>query len=185
MKHNKLLEVALTKTNKQTDALEEFLRRNQLPDDKPKVILDQDENDEKINNAQGHQLVKYDDNIILEEKSKQLENTQYDLENFPDMDMNDEETNIDVEDEQQHDKLILANLNIVKNNPIPVQYQVKEHVQFKEGNNNDNQLQDDANYMKKLPQTQSEVDELSIDSADYQIKEYIKDLFLKNRASKA
>ena len=33
MKHNKLLEVGLTKTKKQSDALSEFLRRNKLPRD--------------------------------------------------------------------------------------------------------------------------------------------------------
>ena len=38
--------------------------------------------------------------------------------------------------------------------------------------------------MERLPQTQEELENLSIDSCDYQIKEYIKDLFLKNKASK-
>jgi hypothetical protein len=38
--------------------------------------------------------------------------------------------------------------------------------------------------MTHLPQTQEELDDLSVDSADYQIKEYIKDLFIKNKASK-
>jgi hypothetical protein len=35
--------------------------------------------------------------------------------------------------------------------------------------------------MTHLPQTQQEIDELSIDSADYQIKEYVKDIFMKHR----
>ena len=29
--------------------------------------------------------------------------------------------------DMEQDKLILANLSIVKNNPIPVQYQVRDH----------------------------------------------------------
>ena len=41
-----------------------------------------------------------------------------------------------------------------------------------------------SNRMKRLPQTQDELEQLSIDSADYQIKDQIKDLFRKNRGSK-
>jgi hypothetical protein len=37
------------------------------------------------------------------------------------MDANDEETNIDMEmDDETYNKQIVANLNIVKSNPIPV-----------------------------------------------------------------
>lgn len=35
-----------------------------------------------------------------------------------------------------------------------------------------------------LPQTQDELDQLSIDSSDYQIKEYIQDLFVKHHCTK-
>lgn len=64
----------------------------------------------------------------------------------------------------------------MKNNPIPEKYQLKQ-INIETANKS-------TKTMLRLPQTQEELDELSMDSADYQIKEYIKDLFLKNRASK-
>lgn len=41
----------------------------------------------------------------------------------------------------------------------------------------------DKTFFTGLPQTQSELEEMSIDSADYQIKEYVKDLFYKKKFS--
>jgi hypothetical protein len=78
MKHNKLLEVALNKTRKQTDALGEFLKRNKLSKDddmKPEILLNIEDKENFIqltNNRKEHMpdFIKFDDNIILEEKSK-------------------------------------------------------------------------------------------------------------------
>ena len=83
MKNNKLLEVALKKTEKQSDALSEFLKRNKLPnpveeaeeDDNvfvPNRILNaqKQQQDSKSASEREPQINDFDDNIILEEKSK-------------------------------------------------------------------------------------------------------------------
>jgi hypothetical protein len=43
---------------------------------------------------------------------------------------------------------------------------------------------DAKTFFTSLPQTQDELDELSIDSADYQIKHFIQDLFERNVSKK-
>ena len=43
---------------------------------------------------------------------------------------------------------------------------------------------DDKTFFTGLPQTQSELEELSIDSADYQMKAFVSDLFLHKNLSK-
>lgn len=67
-----------------------------------------------------------DDGVIIEEIiGKQADQTQYDLENFQEMDeVRDDETACEMDD-KRHDELILANLNIVKNNPTLAEYKVK------------------------------------------------------------
>ena len=44
---------------------------------------------------------------------------------------------------------------------------------------------DGKTFFTGLPQTQSELEEFSIDSADYQLKEFIADLFMKKKCSKS
>lgn len=99
----------------------------------------------------------YDD-IIIEEKSKQ-DQTHYDIENFNEQ--MEDETGADLEDEEKHNELILANLNIMKDNPIPEKYHIKAHHMASP------EQREEIRIMMKLPQTQEELDELSIDSADY------------------
>lgn len=83
MKNNKLLEVALKKTEKQSDALSEFLKRNKLPnpveeaEDEDNVFVpnrilnaQKQQQDSKSASEREPQINDFDDNIILEEKSK-------------------------------------------------------------------------------------------------------------------
>jgi hypothetical protein len=42
-------------------------------------------------------LIKFDENVIVEEKSKQ-DQTHYDIENYPDMEIHDDDTNIDMDE---------------------------------------------------------------------------------------
>jgi len=93
---------------------------------------------------------------------KAVDTTQYDLENInragEDTEMSDEE--IDMEN---MDGAILANLNIMKGQmqQLPGGFVVNHH----------SKPPPSAHKMTKLPQTQEELEELSIDSADYQIKD--------------
>lgn len=71
----------------------------------------------------------------------------------------------------------LANLNIIKSEQdAGVRYNIKR-------------AETDIDRPQKafftgLPQTQSQLEELSIESADYQIKEYVEDLFEKQNCTK-
>lgn len=118
MKQNKLLEVALQKTESQSSALQEFLRRN-----RPKT----DEREERDHTYVASKIQNEMDMLnqpIPEEKGVNLDNTQYDLENYQEemeAHLEADETACEM-DEKDQNELILANLNIVKNNPIPVEY---------------------------------------------------------------
>ena len=86
------------------------------------------------------------------------------------------ETNVDEMEAMDQDSQILANLNILQENmDHPTEYQIK---QFKAPFVNE--YQEAKTFFTSLPQTQEELERLSIDSADYQIKEYIKELLKKN-----
>ena len=74
MKHNKLLEVALNKTNKQTNAIKEFLKRN-------KQINVRDS--EKQLHGDEAAVPVLTDGVIKEEKSvKELDKTEYEIQNY-------------------------------------------------------------------------------------------------------
>ena len=122
-----------------------------------------------------------------------IERTQYDLEDFRDQEegSNLNGSNADrgnakgsphggpqggsAEMEEEAEEEYLANLNIVKSNADKtVQYQIKR---AKNDGEDDGEGADAGNFGKGLPQTQSQLDMLSVDSADYQIKEYVADLF--------
>lgn len=67
------------------------------------------------------------DGVIKEEKSvKELDKTEYDIQNVQDMDL---DTDADMSQKQleEHDKMVLANLNIVKENMMQApKYQMKQ-----------------------------------------------------------
>lgn len=44
---------------------------------------------------------------------------------------------------------------------------------------------EDKTFVTGLPQTQSELEKLSVDSADYQVRDFIIDLFIGKKCSKA
>ena len=67
-----------------------------------------------------------------------------------------------------HDTQILANLNILKENMVDnPKYQLK-YIPAQDANGKPKDT-----FFTSLPQTQDEIDGLSIDSADYQIKELV------------
>jgi hypothetical protein len=75
MRQNKMLEVALTKTKKQTDALAEFLRRNKLSKEQEEkqdflLNIEDKENTKSLMFRKDQDCIKYDQNVIMEEKSK-------------------------------------------------------------------------------------------------------------------
>lgn len=117
MKHNKLLEVALNKTDKQTNAIKEFLKRN-------KQFKARDS--EKESNGDMAAVPVEGDGVIREERSiKELDKTEYEIQNFQDM---EEETDAEMsqKDLENHDQMVLANLNIMKENMMAPQYQMKQ-----------------------------------------------------------
>jgi len=70
MKHNKLLDVALNKTNRQSDAIKEFLKRNKLSSKRDSVISI------RSNRLQPN-------NIIKEDCSREINNsTEYNIQNY-------------------------------------------------------------------------------------------------------
>ena len=177
MKHNKLLEVAFNKTNRQSEAIRQFLKNNKKFKSKAMAITadDRPKDEVFITSAAGG----IQNEVIKEESRGQIgtiERTQYDLEDYKDRmaaELNEDgiRTQKDTQrDGSQHEEEYLANLNIVKSNADKsVQYQIKRAKE-----EDDEQA---GTFGAALPQTQSQLDELSIDSADYQIKEYVQDLF--------
>lgn len=120
-------------------------------------------------------------NEVIKEESRgqmgTIERTQYDLEDYKDRmaaELNEEgiQTQKDTQrDDSPHEEEYLANLNIVKSNADKsVQYQIRRA-------KDEDEEQAGGTFGAGLPQTQSQLDELSVDSADYQIKEYVQDLF--------
>jgi len=103
MKHNKLLDVALNKTSRQSDAIKEFLKKNKL---------------NKKTGSAGYNSVgstkTLPNNIIAEEGSREINNsTEYNIQNYEE---NGGEAYDDTQDdnESQHNEEILANLHIMK-----------------------------------------------------------------------
>ena len=73
MKHNKLLDVALNKTNRQSAAIREFLKRNKLSSKRDSVIsigsnrlqpnnIIKEEGSREINNSTEYNIQNYDEN---------------------------------------------------------------------------------------------------------------------------
>ena len=73
MKHNKLLDVALNKTNRQSDAIKEFLKRNKLSSKRDSVVsigsprllpnnIIKEEGSREINNSTEYNIQNYDEN---------------------------------------------------------------------------------------------------------------------------
>ena len=185
MKHNKLLEVAFNKTNRQSEAIRQFLKSNKKFKSKAMAITadDRPKDEVFITSAAGG----IQNEVIKEESRGQIgtiERTQYDLEDYKDRmaaELNEDgiRTQKDTQrDGSQHEEEYLANLNIVKSNADKsVQYQIKRAKE-----EDDEQA---GTFGAALPQTQSQLDELSIDSADYQIKEYVQDLFENKGCTKS
>jgi hypothetical protein len=70
MKHNKLLDVALNKTNRQSDSIREFLKRNKLISKRDSVV-----------SIGSNRLLP--NNIIKEEHSREINNsTEYNIQNY-------------------------------------------------------------------------------------------------------
>jgi len=101
MKHNKLLDVALNKTKRQSDAIKEFLKKNKLSSTRNSVVSF----DPRLlpNNT-----------VIKEEHSREINNsTEYNIQNYEE---NQGEIDEDTQDgiESQQNEEILANLHIMK-----------------------------------------------------------------------
>ena len=164
MKHNKLLEVAHKKTSKQCNALKHFLERNkkteqlefsgfvdqigqqQLNSQKqePNMIEDQTSNDGESQNLQA----------IAEDLGASADFVAQ-IERFSKDESSKERKKIE---DELDDKEVVANLQIVGDNGFDSQgtRDVLVHEQAK-------------TFFTSLPQTQEELEQLSIDSADYQI----------------
>ena len=115
MKHNKLLEVAMTKTVSQTSALEKFLKKNRrLRPSASAVDTEQGGDSSKTyvtQMMQEHSPIR----VKQGEKVADADTTQYDLENI-NREV-DEMAKTDAGEEEsmeEMDQSILANLNIMK-----------------------------------------------------------------------
>lgn len=74
MKHNKLLEVALNKTNKQTNSIKEFLKRN-----KQFKGRDSEHNLNQHGDEAAVPVMTDGDGVIKEESAKELDKTEYEI----------------------------------------------------------------------------------------------------------
>ena len=133
MKHNKLLEVALNKMNRQSDAIRQFLKQNKKYKSKQMAITaGEDRPKEEVFITSAGAGIQ---NEVIKEESRgqigTIERTQYDLEDYKDRmatEFQAEDGGIrasQMEGSQQEEEY-LANLNIVKSNADKsVQYQIK------------------------------------------------------------
>lgn len=115
--------------------------------------------------------------IIKEEGSREINNsTEYNIQNYVDEPGAEGDEDTQDDNESQHNDEILANLHIMKDHMQDNQdYQVRQQVVERD---------EGKTFFTSLPQTQDELDQLSIDSADYQIKHFIQDLFERNVSKK-
>ena len=133
MRHNKLLEVALNKTDRQSDSIQAFLNKNKVAIKQYKEA----KHDKELGTIQEERAAK--------EKDEQV--TKYNFENV-------RRTSIGEED-----ATITTNLNIMKGDNDQMnaeddlqdgtQYQVGQNIEYKEGNVE----ADDGTFFTGLPQT--------------------------------